>query len=200
LVEVVGDGPALGGDFQDFADGVCQVEEDFGWCEGIAFEAYAMIDLLGGRVAVGAGFQGAENGAESERGGGRFEFGIVPGGDPVTEIGGAEREDAAGIHVGGDAGAGLAALGEEGRGGAGVVEEGERLIGLAETLGHACWFEGSGKMARDERSIREIVEGVEEKLGVGWSLGVCVQRQRCYKWHGCRLKFRDQPGIKYLPP
>ena len=31
MAEVVGDGPALGGDFEDFAGGVCQVEEDFGW-------------------------------------------------------------------------------------------------------------------------------------------------------------------------
>ena len=148
LVEVVGDGPALGGDFEDFAGGVRQVEEDFGWSVGIAFEADTVVDLLGGRVAVlGAGFEGAENGAEGERGGGGFEFRIVVGGDPVAEIGGANGKNAAGI-LGGDAGAGLAALGGEGRGGAGVVEESERLIGLAEKLGHACWFEGSGKMAR----------------------------------------------------
>ena len=83
------------------------------------------------------------DGAEGERGGGGFEFGIVVGGDPVAEIGGAEGEDAAGINARRDAGAGLAALGEERRGGAGVVEEGERLIGWIETLGHASWFERS---------------------------------------------------------
>jgi hypothetical protein len=132
----------LGGDFENVTGGVGQVEQNFGGSEGIALEADAVVDLLGGRaVVLGAGLEGAESGAQRERGGRGFKFRKVIGRDPVTKIGGAKREGAAGINARRDVGAGLAALGEEGRGGAGVVEESERLVGLVEALGHAIWFE-----------------------------------------------------------
>jgi hypothetical protein len=131
LAQVVGDGLTLGGDFEEIAIGVCEIEKDFGWDERIAIESEAVGDLLRGRIAIsGAGFEGAQNGAEGERGGGGFELGIIIGGEPIAEIGGAERDDAPGLTVGRHAGARLAVLGEERRGGAGVIEEGEPLIGL----------------------------------------------------------------------
>ncbi len=168
VVQGIGEGPTLGGNFEDCAGGVCEVEEDFGWSEGVAFEADAGVDLVDGRVAVlGAGFEGAESGAEGEGGGCGFEFGIVIGGEPIAEIGGAEGEDAAGIDAGGDGGAGQAAWGKERRGGAGMVEQGERLIGSGETLGHASWFEGSAR----EREVRGRVSG---KWLSGWGK-ICMK-------------------------
>ena len=86
--QVAGDGPALGGDFEDFAGGIREVDEDLGWGEWIAFEADAMAESLGGRIAVlGAGLESAEDGAEGERGRRGFELGIVISGEPVAEAG-----------------------------------------------------------------------------------------------------------------
>ena len=98
MVQIVGDGPTLGGDFEDFAGGVGQVEKDFGGREGVTFETEAVVHFVGGRVAeLSAGFQGAEGGAEGKRGGGGFEFRIIISGKPVAKIGGAKGKDAAGI-------------------------------------------------------------------------------------------------------
>jgi len=50
-----------------------------------------------------------------------------------------------------------------------VVEESERLFGLAEKLGHTCWFEGSGKMPWCcGMGLGKLLRG-EEMLGVGQS-------------------------------
>ncbi len=168
MMKIVCDGPTLGGDFEDFAGGVSQVEEDFGWYERIAFEANTMVDLLGWRVAIlGASFECAEDSAESEGGRNGFKFGIVIGGEPVVKIGRAEGEDAAGIDAGRDTGIRLAAWGKEWRGGASVVEERASLVRLAETLGHASWFERSSKNRCSVGMVREVVEGRKEILGSG---------------------------------
>ncbi len=120
LAQIIGNGPALRGDFEDFAVGVGQIYEDFGRGEGVAFEADTVVDFLGARIPVlGAGFQGAKNDAEGERGGGGLEFRIEVGSEPVAKISGAEGEDAAGIRSRRDAGAGLAAMREERRGSSG---------------------------------------------------------------------------------
>lgn len=168
--EIVGNGPAMGGDFEDFAGGVGEIEEDFRGCVGIALEADAVVDLLGGRVAVlGTGFQGAENGTQGERRRRSFVFGVVVGGEPVAKIGRAEGEDATGINAGGDGGAGFAALGEEGSGGAGVVQKCQRLIGLVEALGHEFGLRVVRKSGVLRFALREIVGVTREIFRAGWS-------------------------------
>ena len=94
MVERVGEGPALGGDFQDFGVRICEVEENFRGGVAVTLEANAVIHFLGWQIAIfGAGFEGAEDVAEGERGGCGFEFGIEVGGDPVAEIGGANGDE-----------------------------------------------------------------------------------------------------------
>ena len=175
LAEIVGEGPALGGDFEDFAVGVGEVEEDFGGNEGIAFKADAVSDLFSGHIAVlGARFKGADHGAEGEQRGGGFEFFEIVGREPIAEVGGAKGEDALGFDTGADSCAGLAALGEEKRGAAGVEEEGARLIGGGETLRHASWF---------ERSVGE--RRCAGRGGGKWLRG----RGKIWGWGGYCLRF-----------
>jgi hypothetical protein len=63
--EVVSDLPASGGDFQDIARGVGEIENDFRRKEGIAFKTEALLDWLRGEIAVArAGFECSQCGAE----------------------------------------------------------------------------------------------------------------------------------------
>jgi hypothetical protein len=187
-VQIVGDAPALGGDFDDFAGGIGEIEEDFRGNIGIAFKADTVVDFLDLCVAVlGARFEGTKDGAQGERGGGGFVFGIVIGGEPVAKIGGAQRQDAARIDTRWNAGTGLAVLGEERTSGAGVIEEGERLVGLVKALGHRSRLSVLVVNRARGLEIGEVAEGVGEIGETEWLLGslpgCSPQRDPLARWH-----------------
>ncbi len=123
--QVLGDAPALGGDFDGFALSVVKVEEN-AWtkltgagCDAASYGRPSGCALgLGGKLDLR--FEGLNHIAE--RGGPRDDgmLGLKAGDEPVAIDGGVERDDLAAFELDGNAGEDLAEVGNERRGWAGA--------------------------------------------------------------------------------
>ena len=127
--QVLGDAPALEGEFDGFALGIVKVEENarnklwtkltgagcdaasYGWPSGCALGFGGKLDLR---------FEGLDHIAE--RGGPRDDgmLGLKAGDEPVAIDGGVERDNLAAFELDGNAGEDLAEVGNERRGWAGA--------------------------------------------------------------------------------
>jgi hypothetical protein len=115
--------PTLGGDFDEFAGVVGEVETNGVGVERIAAGGDAAVDWETELAAGGAGFQGAD-GLTKGVGSGRLLVLLEEGVDePVANEGRVEGVDLLAEGAEGDAEEGLAGGGDEGGGAVGVVEE-----------------------------------------------------------------------------
>src|ERR1039457_1979714 len=87
-----GDGPALGGDFDELACGVGEVEEDFvgGGGKTAAVDAVGDAEIAALGIAGGLGFEVMENGVEGVGGGDGVVEGEALVENPLTEGAGAK--------------------------------------------------------------------------------------------------------------
>ena len=120
----IGDDPVSGGcDFDAFAVGVREIEQEGARMARIATGGDTAVNGKAGSAGQGVGFESADGLAERVIGG-RFAVLAIEGVDePVAEAG---REDGANLmaeRAEGEADEGLAVGGGEGGGGGGVVEE-----------------------------------------------------------------------------
>ena len=126
----------MGGDFDELAFGVGEIEEDFvgsgGEAAAIDAEGDADIAVLG--IAGGLRFQVMEDGAEGVGGGDGVVEGEALVEDPLTEGAGANGE--------GEMAAGLGGNGDEGASADG--SEGGAALGDGEEGGEAGWAAGAG--------------------------------------------------------
>src|ERR1035437_507275 len=131
-----GYGPALGGDFDELAFGVGEVEEDFfGRGEGAAgVDAVGDADVAALGIAGGLGFEVMEDGVEGVGGG----DGVVEGEALVEE----ELTEGAGADGEGEMAAGLGGNGDEGASADG--SEGGAALGDGEEGVEAGWTAGFG--------------------------------------------------------
>ena len=113
-----------------------------------------MIESLRREIAVAcAGFQGAQDGAESFGRRGHFEFAVKVIGQPVAKGGGADGVHVARVERAGHAGARLAVFGDEGGGATGVMEERGGLVGVGDA-GHAYF---GSKVALDGEAWAVVI-------------------------------------------
>ena len=123
-----GDLPARGGDFDELAVGVGEIEEDFldgGVAAGIDAEGDADLAAVG--IADGLGFEVMEDGGEGVGGGDGVEFGVGLIVEPLAEGAGADGEGLIAEGLGADGDEGASSEGGEGLAAAGDVEESVEL-------------------------------------------------------------------------
>jgi hypothetical protein len=128
--------PAIGGDFNELAVGVGEVEEDFfgrgGGAAGVDAVGDGDVAVVG--IAGGLGVEVMEDGAEGVGGGDGFVGGEGLVEEPLAEGAGADGEGAkAAEGLGGDPHEGASADGGEGGAALGDAEEGVEAGGAAES-------------------------------------------------------------------
>ena len=139
--DAVADGslPTGGGDLDELAFGIGEIEEDLFGEGAVAarIDAAGDADVAGFRVAGGLGFEAMADGGEGVGGGDGFEFGVALAEEPFAEGAGADGEGAGAGDGGRDADKGLAGGGGKGEGAIeDGVEDGE--------VGEAAGFWGRG--------------------------------------------------------
>jgi hypothetical protein len=129
-----GDAPALGGDFDELAFGVGEVEEYFlgsGGGEAAGVDAEGDADVAGVGIAGGLGIKVMEDGVEGVGGGDGFVVGEGLVEEPLAEGAGADGEGAMAGGLGGNGDEGASAEGGEGGGALGDPKEGVEAGGTA---------------------------------------------------------------------
>jgi hypothetical protein len=126
--------PTLGGDFDELARGIGEIEEDFFGSVGDAagVDAVGDADVAGVGIAGGLGFEVMEDGAEGVGGADGFVAGEGLVEEPLAEGAGADGEGAiAAEGLGGNPHEGASADGGEGDAALGDAEEGVEAGGAA---------------------------------------------------------------------
>lgn len=153
---VVGDGPVVGGDVDDPAGAVLDVEIEVWGAGGIGVWSRAEIHgAAGSRDVKGEGLEGVDGGAEGGFSGGGEGLLIVAVDEPVAGNGGANGDGLAGVVAEGDGEKGLVVRSAEGDGGIGNFQQNVDLAG-ARALGALLFHLASGVGREGDRPAAEV--------------------------------------------